>query len=225
MEVQTENLKLVIESVNPAYMAPEQTGLTAYGVDHRTDLYSLGIVFYQLLTGRLPLEATSPAGWIWVLTTQEPSAPNAVNPRVPRGLSEIVVKMLSKIPDDRYQSSLELIHDLTDSRDLASAEKQPERPGVADAGQRPRFSLSRKLFGRQEQEKTLKPPWIAVRRGSCSGEREAGTGKTMLVNEVLRTPAIEKGYYGYGKAGRIKQNNPYSLFASAMHGHRGNGER
>jgi len=219
MEVQTENLKLVIESVNPAYMAPEQTGLTAYGVDHRTDLYSLGIVFYQLLTGRLPLEATSPAGWIWVLTTQEPSAANAVNPRVPRGLSEIVVKMLSKIPDDRYQSSLELIHDLTDSRDLASAEKQPERPGVADAGQRPRFSLSRKLFGRQEQEKTLK----AALDQACTGgggvvlvSGEAGTGKTMLVNEVLRTPAIEKGYYGYGKAGRIKQNNPYSLFASAM---------
>lgn len=218
-EARDTDLKSVVESVNPAYMAPEQTGLTAYGVDHRADLYSLGIVFYQMLTGRLPLQAAGPSGWVWVHTAQEPTAPHTANPKIPPDLSAIVMKMLAKTPDDRYQSPFALIQDLSRCRYRIGATAQMRRPAFEPDDRQPRFSLSRKLYGRSKEAESLKAALEQVCKGGggvvlVSGE--AGMGKTMLVDEVLRIRAMEKGYYGYGKAGRIKQHSPYSIFVSAM---------
>lgn len=221
-EFRPTDLRAILQSVNPAYMAPEQTGLEAYSVDHRADLYSLGVVFYELLSGHLPFRARSPSEWVWAHTTQEPVPLTASNPKVPREISAIVQKMLSKTPEERYQNAFEVVRDLSLARSQVYGADFPGytghvmEPALASHA---RFALSRKLLGREEHARLLRRAFEDVCAGGgglvlVSGE--AGIGKTMLVNEVLRPAAMDKGYYGYGKAGRIKQHTPYALIVSAV---------
>ena len=95
-----------------AYMAPEQTGRLYRMVDYRADLYSLGVVFYQLLTGSLPFEVDNPELIIYAHLSQIPLSPKEKNEEVPEVLSEIVMKLLAKAPEDRYQTALGLLNDL-----------------------------------------------------------------------------------------------------------------
>src|SRR5919199_494149 len=95
-----------------AYMAPEQTGRMNRAIDYRTDFYSLGVTFYQLLTGQLPCQATDPMELVHCHIAKQPVAPHQLNPEIPLALSEIVMKLLAKTAEDRYQSALGLRVDL-----------------------------------------------------------------------------------------------------------------
>ena len=102
---------LLIEGSLP-YLSPEQTGRMARAVDNRSDLYSLGIIFYQLLTGRFPFEATDALEWIYCHVARAPPSPLAVVPALPAPLAAMVLKLLAKMPEDRYQTARGLLHDL-----------------------------------------------------------------------------------------------------------------
>jgi serine/threonine protein kinase len=95
-----------------AYMAPEQTGRMNRCVDERTDLYSLGVTFYEMLAGTLPFQARDPVEWVHCHIAQEPRPPHAIVPSVPPVLSAIVLKLLAKAAEERYQSARGLLHDL-----------------------------------------------------------------------------------------------------------------
>ena len=88
------------------YVSPEQTGRMNRSIDSRSDLYSLGVSFYQLLTGRLPFEATDAIGWVYSHVARKPTPPRAIRPSVPGVLSDIILKLLAKVPDERYQSAV-----------------------------------------------------------------------------------------------------------------------
>src|SRR5919106_1127671 len=94
------------------YMSPEQTGQMNRPIDSRSDLYSLGVVLYQLLAGRLPLEGEGAIGWVHCHVARQPRPLDQVRPSVPRPLADLVGKLLAKLPDHRYQSALGLRHDL-----------------------------------------------------------------------------------------------------------------
>src|SRR5512140_7536 len=94
------------------YISPEQTGLMNRPIDSRSDLYSLGVVLYQLLAGRLPFEAEDALGWVHCHVARQPRPFDQVRPSLPRPLVDIVGKLLAKLPDHRYQSALGLHHDL-----------------------------------------------------------------------------------------------------------------
>ena len=94
------------------YMSPEQTGKMNRPIDSRSDLYSLGVVLYQLLAGRLPFEAEDAVGWMHCHLARQPPPLDQVRPSLPRPLADIVGKLLAKLPDHRYQSALGLRHDL-----------------------------------------------------------------------------------------------------------------
>src|SRR5262249_44444989 len=102
---------LLIEGSLP-YISPEQSGRMNRTLDNRSDLYSLGVTFYQLLTGRLPFEATDEIGWVYCHVARKPTPPVEVRPSLPQALSDIILKLLAKVADDRYQSAAGLRHDL-----------------------------------------------------------------------------------------------------------------
>ncbi|HEX7840106.1 MAG TPA: hypothetical protein VF469_21665, partial [Kofleriaceae bacterium] len=94
------------------YISPEQTGQLNRPIDGRSDLYSLGVVFYQLLAGRLPFEAEDAVGWVHCHVARQPRPFDQVRPSLPRPLIDIVGNLLAKLPDHRYQSAMGLHHDL-----------------------------------------------------------------------------------------------------------------
>src|SRR4029453_6037054 len=88
-----------------SHMPPEQTGRMNRSIDSRSDLYSLGITFYLALTGRLPFAASEPMEWVHCHIARKPAPPNAVRESIPSQLSAIVVKLLAKTPEERYQTA------------------------------------------------------------------------------------------------------------------------
>jgi serine/threonine protein kinase len=116
--------RLAVSGGTPAYMSPEHTTRTQRAVDSRSDLYSLGIVLYELLTGRLPFElsADEQTNWAHYHIASEPLAPTAVRPDVPAMLSTIVLRLLEKNPDNRYQTVDGLIADLRRCQATMTAE-------------------------------------------------------------------------------------------------------
>ena len=100
-----------------AYMSPEQTGRMNRAIDYRTDFYSLGVTFYEMLTGRLPFESTDAMELVHAHLAKTPVTPCLLNPAIPRVLSDLVMKLMAKAPEDRYQSA----HGLKQDLDLCSS--------------------------------------------------------------------------------------------------------
>ncbi|WP_202224458.1 protein kinase, partial [Okeania sp. KiyG1] len=94
------------------YMSPEQTGRMNRGIDYRSDFYSLGITFYELLTGRLPFQSTDPMELVHFHIARQPQSIIELNPKVPETLNTIVLKLMAKMPEERYQTAIGLRHDL-----------------------------------------------------------------------------------------------------------------
>lgn len=176
------------------YLAPEQTGRTGRRVDQRADLYALGATFYELATGRMPFEDMDALRVIHDHLVREPQAPTAADSRVPPALSEIILRLLAKAPEQRYQSASGLAWDLSVLKDRLAA----GNPASFDLGERDfpaRLALPRGLIGREREFQALKE---AFRRAQDSDARTlviegpAGVGKSALVNE-LRPLALAAG--------------------------------
>lgn len=205
------------------YMSPEQTGRMNLPIDHRTDLYSLGVVFYQLLTGHLPFEATDAMGWIYAHMTLIPKAPHEVVPSVPRELSDVIVKLLSKSPEQRYQSAEGLLFDLQTCKDIFEAKISLSAADfvLAQRDVDSQFGFPVQLYGRDREiaqllsgldrainvEDTV--TWAMV-----SGY--AGIGKTELVQELQKHVAQYQGHFVTGKFESHGQSTPFSGLISAF---------
>ncbi|WP_437814896.1 AAA family ATPase [Sorangium sp. So ce1078] len=205
-----------------AYMAPEQTGRMNRWIDERTDLYSLGVTFYQMLTGRLPFEARDPLEWVHCHIAQKPLPPHAVVPSVPPPLSAVVLKLLAKAAEERYQSALGLRYDL----DACFAQWQASGTIQAFAlGQRDlsdRFQVPQRLYGREREVEAL---GAAFERVVAQGRPEfvlvsgySGIGKSSLVAE-LHSPVVRKrGIFLSGKCDQYNRDVPYLPFLQAFRG-------
>jgi histidine kinase len=204
---------------NLQYMSPEQLGIVEGGIDYRSDYYSLGVVFYEMLTGRLPLHAEAHDEWIRVHASKKPEAPDKINPDIPPALSAVILKLLFKTADERYQTARGLVRDLEECRRQWNITGRIEPFVLGQADVYYRFKLPCRLFGREVEAKTLKTAF----KCACDGKGEfvlisgyAGTGKTMLINEILKPIAMEKGYYAYGKFDQLRKNIPYAPYVSAL---------
>lgn len=170
------------------YMSPEQTGRTNNALDSRSDLYSLGVTFYELLTGRLPFAARDPLEWIHFHVARVPVPPSQIVADVPEVVAQIVTRLLAKATDDRYQTARGLQHDLARCRDewLERGRVDPFPLGKRDLPDRLRFP--QRLYGRDTELTQLVG---ALERVSARGESElvvvsgfSGTGKSTLVHEL-----------------------------------------
>ncbi|WP_224245439.1 trifunctional serine/threonine-protein kinase/ATP-binding protein/sensor histidine kinase [Hyalangium gracile] len=205
-----------------AYISPEQTGRMNRAVDYRTDFYSLGITLYELLTGRPPFSGTDATALVYSHLAVEPPAPHQLRPEVPQALSAVVLKLLAKNAEERYQSAYGLSADLRLCRDQLGV-PDPLTPSILP-GQRDvsaSFHLSQKLYGREQDAAQLA---AAFNRVSQGGQAElllvtgySGIGKSSLVNEVHRPLVRQRGYFGSGKFEQFL-TSPYAAWIQAFDG-------
>src|SRR5271165_3767136 len=191
-----------------AYMAPEQTGRMNRSIDSRSDLYALGVTFYQMLTGVLPFSAADPMEWVHCHIARNPVSPAKRLPSVPPVLSEIVMKLLAKTAEDRYQIAAGLEHDLR--RSLAEWEAHgrvdPFAPGANDISGR--LLIPEKLYGRKREIAAL---LASFERVVATGVPELvlvsgypGIGKSSVVNELYKALASTSGLFASGKFDQYK---------------------
>jgi diguanylate cyclase (GGDEF)-like protein/PAS domain S-box-containing protein len=209
-------------STGPAlpYAAPEQSGRINQRVDARSDCYSLGVIFYQLLTGSLPFEAKDPLEWVHAHIAREPPAPHVRADGIPVTLSEIVMKMLEKSPDRRYQSISGLQADLAQCwRQWSSNGRITPFPiGCHDVAGG--FKTMRRLYGR---DKDIAAMFAAYQRVVDQGASEllllsgpAGVGKSAVVGEFEKVVNSRGGAFIAGKFDQYKGQTPYATLCEAL---------
>jgi PAS domain S-box-containing protein len=203
-----------------AYMAPEQTGRMNRSMDSRSDLYALGITLYEMLTGSLPFTASDPMEWVHCHVARQPVAPGERVQGVPAPVSAIIVKLLAKTAEERYQTAAGVESDLR--RCLAEWETQrriDEFPlGEHDTPNR--LLIPEKLYGREREIEAL---LAAFDRVVASGTPElvlvsgyAGIGKSSVVNELHKALVPPRGLFASGKFDQYKRDIPYATLAQAF---------
>jgi predicted ATPase/signal transduction histidine kinase len=191
-----------------SYMAPEQTGRTGHPVDQRADLYSLGATFYEMATGRPPFEEADALQLIHDHLVREPVAPSQVDGDVPRGLSNIIERLLAKAPERRYQSADGLLHDLQRLR----GELQQGRSDVFELGDRDfaaRLAAPSRLVGRGAELATLLNAFSDAMhspRHTVLVDGTAGVGKNALINELRLVVAQAGGWFVHGKSDQYQRD-------------------
>jgi PAS domain S-box-containing protein len=200
------------------YIAPEQTGRTRRLVDYRADLYALGAIFYELLIGAPPFRLSDPLELVHAHVARPPHAPALLNPAVPTALSDIVLKLLSKVPDWRYQSAAAL------KADLEEAQRQWAARGQIEAFELGRHDipyglfLCGKLYGRDSDRQELEQALGRIARGPAEVlllTGPAGVGKSSLVQEV-REAAGGRFRWLSGKSDLLLGNVPYGPIIEAF---------
>jgi predicted ATPase/signal transduction histidine kinase len=201
-----------------AYISPEQTGRMNRQVDHRSDYYSLGTMFYEMLAGQPPFESENAMDVIYGHIARQPLAPNALNARLPQVLCDIVLKLLAKNAEDRYQSLEGLAADLRRCVDgLSGGAIERFRLGRDDISDR--LQMPQKLYGREEEAAQLLRIFDRVADGGAElllVTGYSGIGKSALVHEVHKPVAARHGYFISGKFDQFKRNVPYSAINQAF---------
>ena len=205
-----------------AYMAPEQTGRMNRSIDSRSDLYALGVSLYQMLTGALPFNATDPMEWVHCHIARKPLPPCERVATVPPLLSQLVMKLLAKTAEDRYQSAAGLEHDLR----RCLAEWRQSRSIMAfsldEQGIPDRLLIPEKLYGREREVQVLEDAFTRMVRSSvpelvlvCG---YSGIGKSSVVNELHKMLVPPRGLFASGKFDQYKRDIPYATLVQAFQG-------
>ncbi|MDB5972707.1 MAG: diguanylate cyclase protein [Hydrocarboniphaga sp.] len=191
-----------------AYMAPEQTGRTGRSVDARADLWGLGAMLYELATGRLPFADLDPLELIRDLLARAPVAPIRLQPALPQALSDIIMRLLEKEPDRRYQSAEGLQYDLMLMRDSLTSDA-PEPLVLATRDFPLRLSAPSELIGREAELATLRQGFedaVGGRSQVLLVAGAPGVGKTALINELRPLVAAHHGWFVSGKFDQYRQD-------------------
>ncbi|CAB3661156.1 Serine/threonine-protein kinase PknD [Paraburkholderia sediminicola] len=205
-----------------AYMAPEQTGRMNRSIDSRSDLYAFGVALYQMLTGTLPFSAADPMEWVHCHVARTPMSPSARVTMVPSGVSAVVMKLLAKTPEERYQTAAGVEWDLRHC--LAEWEQRHCVDafwlGAHDTPDR--LLIPEKLYGREREVGALV---AAFQRVVSSGAPElvlvsgySGIGKSAVVNELHKVLVPSRGLFASGKFDQYKRDIPYSTLVQAFRG-------
>ena len=222
-----------------AYIAPEQTGRMNRAIDYRADFYSLGATFYELLTNRLPFEGNDALELVHSHIAKQPTPPQEVNPEIPKPLSDLVMKLLAKTAEERYQSTWGIQADLELCLTQLQTQGKIEEFAIAQHDISDKFQIPQKLYGRETEIERLLAAFERV-AGSLQEEAESATsetqpsptsrshsemmlvfgysgiGKSALVQEIYKPLTRKKGYFIAGKFDQFQRNIPYSAVIKAF---------
>jgi serine/threonine protein kinase len=203
-----------------AYMAPEQTGRMNRSIDSRSDLYALGVTFYQMFTGALPFTAADPMEWVHCHIARRPVAPAEWLKEIPSVVSAIVMKLLAKRAEERYQTAAGLESDLRNCQTAWEAQHRIDDFLLGEQDRPDRLLIPEKLYGRQREVETLLAAFDRVVKGGppelvlVSGY--SGIGKSSVVNELQPVLVSPRGLFASGKFDQYKRDIPYSTLAQAL---------
>jgi len=204
-----------------SYMSPEQTGRMNRGVDYRTDIYSLGATFYEMLTGDVPFKSKDPMELIHAHIARQPLPPHLVNTSLPVVLSSIVMKMLSKNPEERYQNCLGVMADIDECLNQLRQKGGIDDFPIATKDISIRFNIPRSLVDRDNERIEL----MKCFERTCKGLSEMmlvtgqpGIGKSALVNEIYKPIIAKKGYFIFGKYDQFRKDVPFSAIIQSFQG-------
>ncbi len=229
-----------------AYISPEQTGRMNRSLDYRTDFYSLGVTFYELLTGQLPFPSSDPMELVHCQIAKQPMPPCEFLERqgddsLPTIISDIVMKLMAKTAESRYQSAWGL------NTDLEECLRQWEKTGTIEEFSlgshdiSDNFQIPQKLYGREQEIEILLEAFERVAEGTPGSELQkieeklnrsenkapmemmlvagySGIGKSALVKEIHKPITEKRGYFIYGKFDQFQRNIPYSAIVAAFQG-------
>lgn len=215
-----------------AYLSPEQTGRMNRALDYSTDFYSLGATFYKLLTQRLPFETNDPLELVHCHIAKQPIPPHEANPEIPRTVSNIIMKLLAKTSEERYQSALGLKADLEACLTQLHLGQILEFP-LARHDISDRFQIPQKLYGREAEIETLLSTFQRIAERDLQDEKQenaasqkriemtlvggySGIGKSVLVQELYKPITQQRGYFISGKFDQFQRNIPYSAVVLAF---------
>ncbi|MBW4528588.1 MAG: AAA family ATPase [Phormidium tanganyikae FI6-MK23] len=228
-----------------AYLSPEQTGRMNRLLDYRTDFYSLGVTFYQLLTGQLPFETTDRLELVHCHIAKQPVPPHELNATIPKPVSDIVMKLMAKNAEDRYQSAWGIKADLESLAEQLKETKQISTIPLALHDVSDQFHIPQKLYGREAEIAALLAAFERVAGGNDAETRReedaerddiptsprlrvpvsssmmlvsgyAGIGKSALVQELYKPVTAKRGYFISGKFDQFQRDIPYSAIAHAL---------
>ncbi|MEH1977474.1 MAG: AAA family ATPase [Nostoc sp.] len=203
-----------------AYLSPEQTGRMNRGIDYRSDYYSLGVTFFELLTGQLPFQSNDPMELVHCHIAKQPEQLGGRREEeIPQVLCDIVMKLMAKNAEERYQSALGLKYDLEKCLERLKNTGRIESFPIAQRDICDRFIIPEKLYGRQAEVQSLLDVFERVSQGSTEIILVAGfsgIGKTAVVNEVHKPIVRQRGYFIKGKFDQFQRNIPFSAFVQAF---------
>ncbi|MGB5967877.1 MAG: AAA family ATPase [Spirulinaceae cyanobacterium] len=221
-----------------AYISPEQTGRMNRVIDYRTDFYSLGVTFYEMLTGRLPFEATDPIELVHCHIAKMPpplgmgrwgdgergkegdsQMTTPLHPYTPTPLVDIVTKLMTKTAEDRYQSAWGLKADLETCLHQLQNQGEIKQFLVGERDISDRLQIPQKLYGREEEVEQLLASFEAVSQGTTEMLLVAGysgIGKSALINEIHKPVVAKRGLFISGKFEQFKRNIPYASVIQAF---------
>ncbi len=202
-----------------AYLSPEQTGRMNRCIDYRSDFYSLGVTFYELLTHRLPFETTDPLELVHYHIAKQPIPPTDIDASIPPVLSDMILKLMAKTAEDRYQNAYGLKADLEECLRQHNADIvlnfSLARHDVSD-----KFQLPQKLYGRESEIQSLLSAFAesSIQSQLMLIAGYSGIGKSALVQELYKPITEKRGYFISGKFDQYQRNIPYSAIVRAFQG-------
>jgi predicted ATPase/signal transduction histidine kinase len=198
------------------YISPEQTGRVNRGVDQRSDLYSLGIVLFELLTGQVPFNSNSSMELIHMHMAKQLPSLIGINPRIPLFIEKIVTKLLEKDPRYRYQTAYGLKYDLELALSYLAHGTWPSPINLGQRDFRTHFQISDKLYGRDKELHILANCLKEVTQNGVSHFAcilgPSGSGKSALIKEFVRSVHQGHGLYAAGKCDQFQTNIPFVSF-------------
>ncbi|MBD2494303.1 ATP-binding sensor histidine kinase [Nostoc sp. FACHB-280] len=204
-----------------AYISPEQTGRMNRVIDYRTDFYSLGVTFYELLTQQLPFVTTEPIELVHCHIAQLPLPPHIVvgEEICPKIISNIVMKLMAKTSEERYQSTGGIIADLKTCLNQLEKSGKCSNFSLRSQDISDKFKISQKLYGRGKEVEQLLTTFERVSLGSTEMVVVAGysgSGKSALVQEIHKAIVQKQGYFISGKFDQLQRDIPYTCLIQAF---------